>query len=77
MAQVIWRGWNGLPGNLVRRWAWLEYLGDGWYRVRWRGGDYTDRDGQLRIRDSVKAVDALCELLADEPLGKWREIPVS
>jgi hypothetical protein len=50
MAQVIWRGWNGQHGNFHRRWAWLEYLGDGWYQVRWRGGDWTDRDGHRSHR---------------------------
>jgi hypothetical protein len=75
MAQVMWRGWNGLHGNWARRWAWLEYLGDGWYQLRWRGGDYSDRDGRYRVRDSVKAVDALERLLTTEVIGEWREIP--
>lgn len=76
MTTVIWRGWNGQHGNLNRQWAWVEYLGDGWYQLRWRGGDYSDRDGRFTVRDSVKAIDALDELLADQPIGTWREIPV-
>lgn len=76
MERVIWRGWNGLWGGWTRRWAWLTYLGDGWYEVRWRGGDWTDRDGRLRLRDSLAAVDALDLLLTTEVVGEWREIPV-
>lgn len=76
MAQVIWRGWNGLWGNWNRHWAWLELLDDGRYQVRWRGGDWTDRDGSLRTGDSVAAVDALCELLNGDEVGEWREIRV-
>lgn len=76
MTQVIWRGWNGQWGAWNRRWAWLELLDDGRYQVRWRGGDFTDRDGSLRTADSVAAVDALEQLLTTEVIGEWREIPV-
>ena len=76
MAEVIWRGWNGLWGNLTRRWVWLELLDDGRYQVRWRGGDFTDRDGSLRTSDSVAAVNALEQLLTTEVIGEWREVPV-
>lgn len=75
MVQVIARYWNGCWGNWNRRWVWLEYLGEGVYQVRWRGGDYSDRDGRLTVRDSVAAVDALDKLLTTEVIGSWREIP--
>ena len=74
--QVLGRWWNGLWGNWTRRWVWLELLDNGQYQVRWRGGDWSDRDGHYRTPDSVEAVDAVCRLLDAEVVGDWREIPV-
>lgn len=73
----MFRGWNGLWGNWNRRWVRLEYVGDGWYELTWRGSDFADKAGRLRVRDSVKAVDHLCELLNTEVVGKWREVPLT
>lgn len=75
MVQVIARYWNGLWGNWTRRWLWLEYLGDGWYQVRWRG-DWDGVDRTLRVNDSFAAITELGRIAETDPLGEWREIPV-
>ena len=46
--------WNGAHSTLVRRDIFVEQLPDGRYQVRWHGGEWQDRDGQFRTRESEK-----------------------
>lgn len=70
----IARWWNGSWGTGTRRDIWLEQLPDGRYRVRWRGGDWTDRDGRY-ITSSAWVALLVCHELLGGP-GTWREISV-
>jgi hypothetical protein len=73
--ETLGRWWNGKPGRLTTRRIWLERLDDGRYQVRWRGEDWTDRDGRcwrVRREDADAVVAAL---MADE-LGGWRAEPL-
>lgn len=58
--------WNGSwGGRYVRRDVWVERLDDGRYQVRWRGGEWRDRDGCLWRVERVDAWAAVRELIGD------------
>ena len=52
-------------GKYVRRDVWVELLDDGRYQVRWRGGEWTDRDGACWRTNKLAAWAAVMELLDD------------
>jgi len=58
--------WNGFwGGKYVRRDVRVELLDDGRYQVRWRGGEWTDRDGCYRTGNKLQAWAAVRELIDD------------
>jgi len=54
-----------MGGKNVRRDVWVELFDDGQYQVRWRGGEWTDRDGSFRTRNKLRAWWAVKELIDD------------
>lgn len=72
--ELIGHWWNGQWGTLGRRDVWLEQLDDGRFRVRWRGRDWRDRDGQYVTRSAKVAVAAVRSLVDDG--GTWKQLPV-
>lgn len=65
--------WNGSWGRLTRRDVWLEELPDGRFLVRWRGGDWWQRDGRYTTRSPKVAVAVLRQLLGEDRSG-WQQI---
>jgi hypothetical protein len=65
--------WNGSWGRLTRRDVWLEELPDGRFLVRWRGGDWWQRDGRYVTRSPRVAVAVLSALLGEDRAG-WQQI---
>ncbi len=65
--------WNGSWGAMTSRKIWLEVdPARRCYILRWRGGDFRDRDGQLVTADGVAVLGALHELLgADWTVWKY------
>lgn len=63
--RVLAHWWNGAPGGLPRRDVWVELLDDGRYQVRWRGGEWRDRDGQYRTPHKDIAWWAVQQLISD------------
>jgi hypothetical protein len=45
--------------------VWVEQLDEGRYQVRWRGGEWTDRDGSFRTGNKLEAWSAVKELIGD------------
>lgn len=70
---VLHHWWNGSWGSWTRRDVWLEELTDGRWLVRWRGGDWRDRDGRY-VTSSPKTAVAVLRALLGEDLSGWREI---
>jgi hypothetical protein len=67
--------WNGSWGGPhVRRDVWVDLLDDGRYQVRWRGGEWTERDGVLWATDKPAAWAAVQELLDDAGGGEWKRV---
>jgi hypothetical protein len=65
--------WNGSwGGTYARRDVWVELLDDGRLQVRWRGGEWTDRDGTLWTDDKLKAWWAVRELIGDGT--EWKRV---
>jgi hypothetical protein len=71
--ELVAHWWNGQWGTLNRRDVWLERLDDGRFRVRWRGPDWHDRDGQYTTRSAKVAVAAARALVDDG--GTWKQLP--
>lgn len=70
--QLVTHWWNGTWGTMTRRDVWLEQLDDGRFQVRWRGGDWRDRDGRYITRSPKVAVAAVRALLSTGT--GWREL---
>jgi hypothetical protein len=58
----------------VRTWA--ERLDDGRFQVRWRGGEWRDRDGSYRTGDERVAVAAVRALVGAREEG-WRRLSIA
>jgi hypothetical protein len=71
--QTLAHWWNGSAQPATRRDVWVERLDDDRYRVRWRGGDWCDRDGLHVTASRQAAWDAVRALLGDEP-DSWRRL---
>jgi hypothetical protein len=65
--------WNGVAGGLARKDVWAERLDDGRFQVRWRGGEWLDRDGSYRTGDERVAVAAVRALVGARAEG-WRRL---
>lgn len=61
--------WNGSWGSMTSRRVWVDVREDGRYDVRWRGGDWRDRDGWLTT-DEDGMLDALAQLLDSN--SEWK-----
>lgn len=76
MTVRLGRWWNGMWGGWHCRYVWLEQDERGGpFIVRWRGGDYTDRDGRYYSTDPERIIAALKTLMADDPRYIWRALP--
>jgi hypothetical protein len=65
--------WNGSwGGKYARRDVWVELLPDGRYQVRWRGGEWTDRDGTFWTDSKLAAWWAVKELIGDG--SDWKRV---
>lgn len=71
--ELLGQWWNQSWGTMTRCDVWLEQLDDGRLQVRWRGGDWWDRDGCLRTADATVALDALRSLMGEQP-EVWRDL---
>jgi hypothetical protein len=65
--------WNGAGDKAARRDIWVDLLPDGRYLVRWRGGDWQDRDGRHIYSTREAARIAVQALLKHEP-ERWRRV---
>jgi hypothetical protein len=70
--QLLAHWWNGLWGTRPRKDVWVEQLDDGRFQVRWRGGDWTDRDGICWRTTKAEAWAVVKRLLDDG--GQWRRV---
>jgi len=70
--------WNGLWGTRTRKDVWLEHHhDDGRFYVRWRGGQWRDRDGvcwRTTLSKAQAVVDALTHADAADPGDNWRRV---
>jgi len=78
---MIWHAvehwWNGSWGTMTRRDVWLEAGDHQVFRVRWRGGDWRERDGVFHTTEARVAVNVLSELLGDVPTDNgWKRLNV-
>jgi len=78
MIEVLEHWWNGSWGTMTRRDVWLEADDAGpLLRVRWRGGDWRDRDGIFDTTEPRVAVVVLVELLGERPADNgWQRLTV-
>jgi hypothetical protein len=79
---VIWvvteHWWNGSWGTMTRRDVWLETSEHEVIRVRWRGGDWRDRDGVFHTTNPTVAINVLVELMGESPADNgWRRLTVA
>lgn len=64
--------WNRSWGTMARCDVWVGRLDDGQYLVRWRGGDWRDRDGRYWTPDIDAARDAVRSLIGDG--SEWTRV---
>jgi hypothetical protein len=69
--ELLGHWYNDVPDGGGRRDVWAERLDDGRFQVRWRGGEWTDRDGRYRTRDEKVALEAIKQLVGSPDEG-WR-----
>jgi hypothetical protein len=70
--EILAHWWDQQHGMLARLDVWVEKLSDGQYQVRWRGGDWRDRDGSFRAPDRGDAWAAVRQLLDNG--SDWQRI---
>lgn len=71
---LLYHWWNGRWGRWHRQDVWLEELPDGRWLVRWRGDDWTDREGRHVYTEPDEVIAALRELLGEDQAG-WKTLP--
>lgn len=72
MTKILAHWWNQHHGGIVRKDVWVELLDTGRYQVRWRGGDWRDRDGTWRTHDKHAAWNTVKLLTGDG--GSWKRL---